>query len=143
MSVLLKYSGLALIALAAYFLGRSFEEREGSRVRVLDGFVGLLGHIRKGIASYLEPIPRAMLSFADGERRAACSGGFLSVSGGEVSIVAVSFEFSEDIDVERAKKARERAERAIAEKKDRAAVDAAKIKLARALTRISVGERRK
>ena len=67
MSALLKYSGLALIALAAYFLGRSFEEREGSRVRVLDGFVGLLRHIRKGIASYLEPIPRALFSFADGE----------------------------------------------------------------------------
>ena len=70
-------------------------------------------------------------------------GRILSVSGGEVSIAAVSIEFSEDIDLERAKKAKERAERVIAAKKDRAAVDAAKIKLARALTRISVADRRK
>ena len=104
------------------------------RIGVLAGHVDLFAPLGIG---------ELKLSFADGERRAACSGGFLSVSGGEVSIVAVSFEFSEDIDVERAKKARERAERAIAEKKDRAAVDAAKIKLARALTRISVAERRK
>ena len=88
-------------------------------------------------------IGEVKISLVDGERSAACTGGFLSVKGGKVSIAAVCLEFSDEIDVERAKKAKERAERAIAEKKDRAAVDAARIRLARALTRISVAERRK
>ncbi len=110
-------------------------------VMTTEGRIGILA----GHTDLFAPlgIGELKLSCADGERRAACSGGFLSVSGGEVSIAAVSIEFSEDIDLERAKKAKERAERVIAAKKDRAAVDAAKIKLARALTRISVAERRK
>lgn len=110
-------------------------------VMTTEGRIGILA----GHTDLFAPlgIGELKLSCADGERRAACSGGFLSVSGGEVSIAAVSIEFSEDIDLERAKKARERAERVIAAKKDRAAVDAAKIKLARALTRISVADRRK
>ena len=67
MSTLFRYAGLALVALAAYFLGRSYEERENARVRALDGFVGLVRHIRTAVATYLEPIPRAVLSFADEE----------------------------------------------------------------------------
>ncbi len=73
---------------------------------------------------------------------AACSGGFLSVESNAVRIVAITFEFSTDIDIERAERAKERAEIIIAEHKDRAAVDAAKVKLARALARLAVANQK-
>ena len=66
------------------------------------------------------------------------------VKGGEVKVVATTFEFAEDIDLERAEAAKARAEAAIeaAEKaaKDEKTILIAKAKLKRALTRISVAK---
>ena len=76
---------------------------------------------------------------ADGQPRvASCAGGFLSVSGGEVRLVAVTFEFAEDIDEKRAIAAKERAERAIANAKDRQEKMIAEAKLLRALNRLRI-----
>ena len=58
---------------------------------------------------------------------------------GTVRLVASTFEWSEDIDVERALRAKEAAEKKIKEASDYEE-RAAEIKLKRALTRIRVGE---
>ena len=77
---------------------------------------------------------------ADGERRfASLSGGFVSVKKGEVSLVATTFEFADEIDVNRAKAAKERAEEALT-KSDKTTEAALKAKLARAVSRINVWE---
>lgn len=69
---------------------------------------------------------------------ASSSGGFLSVEGGEVSIVAITLEFSDEIDLERAERAKELAEMQIKDAKDNAALDKAKARLQRALNRIKI-----
>lgn len=74
-------------------------------------------------------------------RKAACIGGMLAVTGGEVKVVATTFEWAEDIDVARAKAAEERA-RAVLEDKSKTAADlkVAEARLKRALVRQSVGK---
>ena len=79
---------------------------------------------------------------ANGQSRtASCAGGFLSVSAGAVRLVAVTFEFAEDIDEKRALAAKERAENAIASAKDRQAKKIAEAKLMRALNRIRIAKK--
>ncbi|MBR4309095.1 MAG: F0F1 ATP synthase subunit epsilon, partial [Oscillospiraceae bacterium] len=73
------------------------------------------------------------------ERKAACSGGFLSVEHGEVRLMATAFEYAEDIDIARAQAAQKRAEDQISAGKDAAQIELAKVKLARALNRMKVG----
>ena len=82
---------------------------------------------------------RAKLALCDGtERLAACSGGFITVSGGEVSVVATTFEFSDTIDLARAETARENAEALLSAAKEQRDIELAKAKLSRALVRIFV-----
>lgn len=83
-------------------------------------------------------IGRARIKTKDGDRFASCAGGFLSVSGGKVRLIATTFEFAEDIDLKRAERAKEAAERKIAQAENDRALVAAKAKLQRALSRISV-----
>ena len=73
---------------------------------------------------------------ADGqERKAACIGGMLSVMNGEVRVLPTTWEWSEDIDIERAKaaKAEEMLENELLDKEARVRAEA---KLYRALVRI-------
>ncbi len=73
-------------------------------------------------------------------RAAACNGGLLSVSGGNVRVLATTFEWREDIDVARAERAQQHAEeqlRALQHDDRNYAIVEAKLK--RALTRIHVG----
>lgn len=80
---------------------------------------------------------------ADGQSRvAACSGGFLSVKNGEVKLCPITFEFADTIDIDRAHSAMERAERAIVAARDERTARIAKAKLARAMSRISVYEKK-
>lgn len=76
-------------------------------VRTTEGDVGILArHI-----DYVTPlsIGVARIFTSEGERKAACAGGLLSVTDGVVRIVAETFEWSEDINIERAIKAKEKA----------------------------------
>ena len=73
-------------------------------------------------------------------RVASLSGGFISVRGGAVRVVATTFEFSSEIDRIRAERAKERAEALILIAKDEREIKVAKAKLARALTRIEVSK---
>ena len=85
-------------------------------------------------------IGRARIKTADGERIASCAGGFLTVSGGDVRMIATTLEFADEIDLERALAAKESAEAAIKTSKDELAIEKAQLKLSRALNRIKVAE---
>ena len=62
---------------------------------------------------YITPLAIGMVKVkANGEWRiASCSGGTLVVSGGDATIIADAFEWSDEIDLERAEAAKEKAEK--------------------------------
>ena len=101
-------------------------------VEILCGHTDLIAPIEIGRARVLDAEGKAKI--------ASCAGGFLSVSKSAVRLVAVTFEFAEDIDLNRAKAAKERAEQALSNAKDRKATQLAEAKLARALNRIHIAE---
>ena len=81
---------------------------------------------------------------ADGQRRtAACIGGLLSVVDGAVTLVPTTFEWSDQIDADRAEKSQQRAEGVLG-KKDAsdAEIQLAEARLKRALIRKSVATRK-
>ena len=80
----------------------------------------------------------ARVTMADGkERKAACIGGMLSVMKGEVRVFPTTWEWSEDIDIERAKAAKAKAEEKLSDQLlDKEARVRAEAKLYRALVRI-------
>ena len=105
-------------------------------VRTVEGDVEIL----RGHADYFAAlgVGRARILIGNEERFAAVSGGFLSVSGGEVRLVPVTVEFAETIDEARALSAKERATEALESAKDDKAIEIAKAKLSRALCRLNV-----
>ncbi len=83
-------------------------------------------------------IGQASVTDADGNtRQAACNGGMLSVSNNEVRVVAVTYEWADEIDLERAKRAEEEAQERmkILDRQDKDFA-MAEVRLKRALTRI-------
>ena len=70
---------------------------------------------------------------------ASVNGGFLSVSSGRVKLCVITFEFADQIDVARAQRAKEEAQLILKAAKDDKAIRIAKAKLARAISRINVG----
>lgn len=72
--------------------------------------------------------------------RMAVSGGFMEVRGDKVTILAETAELPGDIDVERAKAAKERAEKRLAEKYPDLDVQRAERALQRALARLDVAK---
>ena len=111
---------------------------ESLLVRTDDGDVEIMA----GHADFLASlgIGRARL-IVDGKRRyASVAGGFISVRRGEVKLVATTLEFAENIDRERAEKAKERSEAALNSATSERDVRVVRAKLARALNRIKVSE---
>lgn len=104
--------------------------REGD-MEILPGHTDLVAVLGTG---------RAALTAGGQTRYAAASGGFLTVTGDTVRLVCTTFEFADTIDRTRAQAARERAEEALRVAKDSAAIDLAKAKLSRALSRLSVSD---
>ena len=80
----------------------------------------------------------ARVTMEDGtERKAACIGGMLSVLKGEVKVFPTTWEWSEDIDIERAKAAKAKAEERLSDQLlDKEARIRAEAKLYRALVRL-------
>ena len=113
-------------------------EAEKIIVRTVTGDVCILArHI-----DYVAPlgIGEARVTDAEGNTRiAACSGGMIGVSSNEVRVMATTFEWEEDIDLARAEKARDEAQRKLEAltraDKEYAIVEA---KLKRAVARIGV-----
>ncbi len=85
-------------------------------------------------------VGRARLIIGDAERFASVNGGFVSISDGAATVAATTFEFAENIDIARARLAKENAEKAISTAKEQKEIDVARAKLLRAINRINVAE---
>ena len=122
--------------------GLAFEGMvESLLVHAVDGDVEFLaGHV--DYVTTLD-IGRARIKISGKDKFACVAGGFVMVSSNEVKLVATTFEFAEDIDIERAKLAKEKAKAIIASSKDSKAIELARVKLLRAISRIKVAELKK
>lgn len=76
------------------------------------------------------------ITLSDGEKEAALHAGFVEILQDQVTILAEAVEWPGEIDEERAKSAKERAERRLQAKEAGIDEDRAQIALMRALTRI-------
>lgn len=111
-------------------------EVEKILLRTIDGDVEILARHTDYCTSV--GMGTARVTMADGAmRKAACIGGMLSVLKGEVRLLPTTWEWSEDIDVERAKAAKAKAEERLKDQQlDKQARIRAEAKLYRALVRI-------
>ena len=111
---------------------------ERLRVRMIDGDVCLLANH----ADYVSAVGtgEAALTMEDGQqRRAACIGGMLAMIKNEANLIATTFEWSDQIDLVRAERAKEKAEQRIKDaQNDARELILARAKLQRALVRINV-----
>ena len=113
-------------------------EAESLLIRTSEGDIEFLaGHI-DFVASV--GTGRARIKTDGADRFASVSRGIVTVKGGEVTLAAVTFEFSENIDVERAQRAKEAAEEKIKKSTDERTMKLAKAKLERAISRIKAAE---
>ena len=121
--------------------GLAYEgEADKISVRTQEGIIGILPrHI-----DYVAPLGmgEAVITVDGAERRAACIGGMVAVQQGEVRLVATTFEWAEDIDLERAKEAEQKAREILArENLSERDLKLAEARLHRALVRQAVGGR--
>ncbi|MDO7906527.1 F0F1 ATP synthase subunit epsilon [Paenibacillus sp. JX-17] len=118
------------------------EQVNGIVVRGLEGDLGILpGHI-----PMVTPLRIAPVFVKTGSQRlpVAVNGGFVEVRKDKVVILAESAEFPQDIDVERARAARERAETRLRsqDKQDHIDHRRAEIALQKAMNRLNVTQNR-
>lgn len=115
-------------------------EAKSIRIRTVDGDTAILArHIDFAAAL---GIGEAHLVLEDGtDRMAACNGGILTMHDGVCHVAAITFEWADEIDVNRAAKAEEIARQRLEsfQRGTREWVNA-DAKLRRALTRINVGK---
>lgn len=108
----------------------------------LPGIEGTFGILR-GHAPLLAPLGIGILEFGplEGKRRKiALGGGFLDMHDDQLTILAKTAELAEEIDILRAREAKERAERRLAERRDDLDFNRARLALQRALLRLKVAE---
>lgn len=110
-------------------------------VRTTSGDVGIL----RGHTNYIAPLAIGAMSvaFPDKTKRiAAVSGGMVKVDENGTTILTNSCEWEDEIDINRAKLAKERAEGYLENPTEIHTIDIANLKLKRALNRISIIERK-
>ena len=115
-------------------------QAEQLQVRTITGDIGIMARHM----NYLAPLGmgRAVV-IADGKRRsAACIGGMVSVLNGEVTLMPTTFEWAEDIDLERAEQSYAKASKIVEENASDTDVKLAKAKLSRAMVRKGVAKYR-
>ena len=107
----------------------------------IDGYMG----VRPGHAPLLAGLNVGEISYRSGteERHLACSGGFAEVQGDSVSILAETAEPAEEIDVERAKEAQQRAADRLKADLSENEFRRAEVSLKKAVSRLRVSEHRK
>lgn len=112
-------------------------EAEKLIVRTIAGDVAILArHI-----DYVAPLGmgRAVVVNGESRRTAACIGGMLSVSNGDVTLVPTTFEWSDKIDVDRAERSYQRADKILKDSNASGTdIALAEARLHRALVRKSV-----
>ena len=116
-------------------------EAEQITIRTTEGDIGILAnHIR-----YVCNIVAGPLKVKDesGEREAALSEGILKVSDKGVTVLVSTAEWADEIDLERAERAKQKAEDILSNKSRADEFERAEIKLKRALARISISEKYK
>ena len=111
-------------------------QAESILLRTTDGDLELLA----GHADLLAAlgIGRARIIIGGEHKLASLAGGFVLVNGGKVRVIATTFEFAADIDLDRAERAKERAEEQIKSAKSARELSLAESRLKRALNRINV-----
>ncbi len=114
-------------------------EAESLLILTSEGYVSILAGHADYIASL--SIGEAVVVRGGKPYHAACGGGFVSVTSGEVRLVTTTFEYADDIDVERAEAARKRAEEKLKDEQDAKELEITKAKLMRALNRLNVAEK--
>lgn len=109
--------------------------------RTLNGDIGVLpGHAP--LIGALAVWPLRVLT-DDGEEQIAVAGGFIEVKPDKVTILANSAELAQEIDIDRATQAKERAEKMLREKMEGLDVQRAEAALRRAMVRLQVARNRK
>ena len=110
-------------------------------VRTTSGDLGILaGHI-----NCVAPLGMGQTTVVvDGVKRyGACIGGMISVVNGQVTLVPATFEWAEDIDLDRVQNSSKRAQKILSDKSsDDVQIRLAQARLKRALVRSSVAEKR-
>lgn len=112
------------------------EDVERVIVRGLEGDLAVL----KGRAPIITPLRICKIRILQNgvERIAAVVDGYISVMDEETTIVTEAAEWPDEINVERAKAAKERAEKRLRERKGNIDVDRAELALKRALNRLNI-----
>lgn len=113
-------------------------EAQNLIVRTTSGEIGIL----RGHSPYVAPLAIGRLKVTDGDGKvlvAALSGGMIKVDPDEVTLLADTCEWAEEIDVERAERARDRAQHYIENPTELHTVEVADAKLRRAMNRIDIG----
>jgi len=114
------------------------EEVQMIITRAAKGDIGILPN-HAPLISPLEPTIVRIKLDDDKEEKVVISGGFLEVRPDQVTILAEAAELPSEIDVERAKAAKERAEKRL-RKKEEIDVIRAELALKRAINRLKVTE---
>ena len=115
------------------------EEVDEVIVPGLDGELGIL----PDHTPLISQLKTGILSYHQGaqSRRMHVSGGFVEVASDRVSVLSDVAEKPEEIDLERAQRAKERAERRLASRGEDVDFPRAELKLQRAMIRIQLGGR--
>ncbi len=105
----------------------------GGELGILPNHTPLISQLKTGVLSYRQGAEN---------RQMHVSGGFVEVESDRVSVLSDVAEKPEEIDVERARRAMERAERRLAAREEDIDFNRAEMKLQRAMTRIQLASRR-
>ena len=114
------------------------DEVEMVSTKAKSGELGILaGHI-----PMVAPLDIGAVRLKNGNHTewVAVSGGFVEVNGKEVTILAQSAERAENIDIARAKQAKARAEKRLADRQAEIDAQRAELALKRALNRLDIAE---
>ena len=117
------------------------EEVEMVIVRGVEGDIGIL----KNRAPIISPLRIGKVRIVQNgkERVAAIVDGYVTVDKDKTTIVTEAAEWPEEIDVERAKAAKERAEALLKKRDDNVDIDRAELALKRAMNRLEVSNLKK
>ena len=113
------------------------QEVSGVVVPGSEGYLGILSH-HAPLITALKPGKITITEGDEKQRTAAVSGGFVEVSDNIATILAQSVEFIEEIDLERAKTAYDRAKERLSLKSSEVDVDRATAALRRAMNRMRI-----